>query len=143
MIRMIVPLFAIALIASVPALATEYVPLPHFNGVQLRGGGDVVLVPGPDQRVTVVEGSTQFTRLYVDRQGTLKIDACDRNCPRQYRLRIEIQSPHVPVLAVDGGGEINVARGFGPERELVAAVNDVVKLSQVGEVPHVRAIEKL
>jgi hypothetical protein len=117
------PLFAMALVASVPALASEAVGVPHFNGVELRGGGDVVLVPGPVQRVTIVEGSSQFTHIYVDRQGSLKIDACDRDCPRHYQLRVEIQSPRVPTLAVDGGGEINVAGGFAPERELVAAVN--------------------
>jgi hypothetical protein len=123
MIRSIVPLFAFAFVVSVPTFATEFVPLPHFDAVELRGGGNVTVVPGPAERVTIVEGSSQFTHLYVDRQGSLKIDTCNRQCPHQYRLRIEIQSPRVPTLAVDGGGAINIAGGFGPERQLVAAVN--------------------
>jgi hypothetical protein len=73
--------------------------------------------------VTIVEGSSRFTRLSVDRDGSLKIDACASDCPHLYRLRIEIQSPRVPVLAVDGGGAINVASGFGSERHLTLAVN--------------------
>jgi hypothetical protein len=83
----------------------------------------VVVVPGPAQRVTILEGSSAVSRIYVDRQGTLKIDACIGDCPRLYRLRVEIQSPRVVPLAVDGGGAISVAQGFGPQREIVAAVN--------------------
>jgi hypothetical protein len=119
----ILPFFAFALVASAPALASELVPLPHFDAVELRGGGNVTLVPGPVERVTIVEGSTRFTRLYVDHNGTLKIDTCNGDCPRLYQLRIEIQSPNVPTLAVDGGGAISAASGFGPQRRLVAAVN--------------------
>jgi hypothetical protein len=123
MIRTIFPLVGLALIASVPAVAGELVPVRDFNSVELRGGGDVVLVRGPAKRVTIVEGSSQFTHVYVDRQGGLKIDACNRDCPHHYRLRIEIQSPQVPDLAVDGGGSISVNGGFAPQHHLDAAVN--------------------
>ena len=123
MIRSIYPLFAVALMASAPALASEVVPVPHFNGVELRGGGDVVIVPGPAERVTILEGSSQFTHIHVENRGSLRIDACDGPCPREYRLRVEIESPRVPALAVDGGGTMRVARGFAPQRQLVAAVN--------------------
>lgn len=123
MIRTIVPLLALALAASAPTLASELVPAAHFNSVELRGGGNVELVPGPAQRVAILEGSSEVTHLAVDRDGRLKIDACERACPNHYRLRIEIQSPRVPALAVDGGGAIRVASGFAPEQRLVAAVN--------------------
>lgn len=123
MLRSIYPLFAVALMAAAPALASEVVPVPYFNGVELRGGGDVVIVPGPVERVTIVEGSSRFTHIYVENRGSLKIDACDGPCPRPYRLRVQIESPRVPVLAVDGGGTMTVAPGFGAQRQLVAAVN--------------------
>jgi hypothetical protein len=123
MTRSILPLFAFAIAASAPALASEIVPLPHFDSVELRGGGNVVVVPGPTERVTIIDGSTRFTRVQVDRNGSLKIDTCSADCPHLYRLRIEVQSPRVPVLAVDGGGTINVAAGFAPERHLTLAVN--------------------
>ncbi|HEX3423840.1 MAG TPA: DUF2807 domain-containing protein [Sphingomicrobium sp.] len=123
MIKMILPVFGLALVASVPALASELVPVPPFDGVGLEGGGAVTIVPGPVQRVTIVEGSSQFTHIYVEHERSLKIDTCNRNCPQHYRLRVEIESPSVPTLAVDGGGAISVAGGFAPEHRLVAAVN--------------------
>jgi hypothetical protein len=123
MIRTVLPLFAMAFVASVPALASELVPVPHFDAIGLHGGGTVTVVPGPVQRVTILEGSSRFTRIRLEQERSLRIDTCSADCPRQYRLRIEIQSPRVPVLAVDGGGAISVAGGFAPEGHLVAAVN--------------------
>lgn len=123
MVRSVLPLFAFALVASVPAVGAEIMPVSPFDSVELRGGGDVTVVPGPAQRVTIVEGSSQFTRVYVERRGELKIDACNERCPEHYRLRIQIESPRVPALAVDGGGDINLAGGFAPQRELTLAVN--------------------
>jgi Putative auto-transporter adhesin, head GIN domain len=123
MIRSTFPLFALALAISAPVLATEVVPIPEFRSVQLRGGGEVAVVPGPIQRVTILEGSSQFTRMYVDNDGQLRIDACNERCPREYRLRIEIQSPRVPNLAVAGGGQITTMGGFAPEGHLAVAVN--------------------
>lgn len=123
MVRSIFPLFIFALAAAVPAVADEFVPVPQFDAVELRGGGAVSIIPGPAERVTILEGSTRFTHVYVDRQGSLKIDVCNVNCPQHYRLRVQIQSPRVPALAVDGGGAISVAAGFAAEGHLVAAVN--------------------
>jgi hypothetical protein len=122
-IRSTLPLFAFALLASAPALAVEPVAVPNFHSVELRGGGNVVVVPGPVERVTILEGSSQFTRMYVENDGQLRIDACNERCPREYRLRIEIQSPRVPSLAVSGGGTITTMGGFAPEGHLAAAVN--------------------
>ena len=121
--RSTLPLFTLALAISAPVLAAETIPVPQFDAVGLRGGGSVTIVPGPVERVTILEGSSRFTRVYVERGRSLKIDVCDSNCPQHYRLRVEIQSPRVPVLAVDGGGVMNVAGGFGPQHQIVAAVN--------------------
>ncbi len=98
MIRAIVPLFAMALVASVPAFAAETVSVPHFDAVGLRGGGSVTHCARATQRVTILEGSSQFTHIYVQRSGSLEIDACDRNCPQHYRLRLEVQSLACPDL---------------------------------------------
>ena len=121
--RSIIPLFAAALLASAPALATEIVSVPQFHSVQLRGGGSVDVVPGPVERVTILEGSSQITHVYVERDGQLRIDACNERCPANYRLHVQIQSPRVPSLAVDGGGEMVAAAGFAPQQQLSAAVN--------------------
>src|SRR5439155_5869517 len=116
--RSIAPIFALALAISAPALATEIVPVAPFRSVELRGGGYVVVVPGPAQRVTILEGSTQFTHLRVERDGRLKIDTCNDRCPQHYRLRVEIQSPRVPDLGISGGGDIAVEPGFRAQSQL-------------------------
>jgi hypothetical protein len=121
--RSIVPLFVLAFAASAPALAVEVVPVPGFRSVQLRGGGVVTVVPGPVQRVTIVEGSSQFTQMRVERDGRLRIDTCNERCPRLYRLRVQIQAPRVPDLAISGGGQITAQGGFRPQPQLSAAVN--------------------
>lgn len=121
--RSIIPLFAVAFAASAPALAIEPVAVPAFRSVELRGGGEIVVRPGPAQRVTILEGSTQFTRVRVRKNGQLQIDACNARCPRQYRLRVEIQAPRVPALAVMGGGTIQASGGFAPQSDLTAAVS--------------------
>src|SRR4029078_2081145 len=120
--RSYLPLFLAAFAASAPALATEVVPVPAFRSVQLRGGGEVSIRPGPVQRVTIVEGSARITRFRVERDGKLRIDVCDGNCPRQYRLRIDLQSPSAPDVAIAGGGLIRASGGFPAQRQLSAAV---------------------
>jgi hypothetical protein len=121
--RSMLPLFFVPLAVSAPALAAETVPVGQFRSVELRGGGQVVVVPGPRQRVTIVEGSGQFTQMHIDRDGKLQIDTCNERCPQHYHLRISIESPRVPDLGVSGGGEIGVASGFPPQRDLAGAVN--------------------
>lgn len=121
--RSIAPLFAIALLGSAPLLAAEVVPVPAFQSVQLRGGGSVVVRPGPAQRVTIVNGSSRFTHIYMSRPRELRIDACNSRCPRNYDLRIEIQSPRMPNVGIQGGGSIVAASGFAPQNDLAAAVD--------------------
>ena len=131
--RSILALFAFAFVTAAPVAAAEIVAVPAFRSIQLRGGGEVVVRPGPVQRVTLVTGSSRFTGVRVDRSG-LVIDACSGPCPRNYDLRIEVQSPHLPDLAISGGGTIRAANGFAPQRDLAAAV------SGGGEI-NVRAID--
>lgn len=117
------PLFAAALAISAPVLATEVVPVPQFRSIELRGGGNLTVVPGPAERVTILEGSTEFTHAYVDNEGKLIIDACNERCPRNYQLRVEIHSPKVAALAVSGGGSVSTAAGFAPQGHVAVAVN--------------------
>ncbi len=121
--RSVLPLFAAAFAASAPALAAEHVPVAGFRSVELRGGGEVVVRRGPVQRVTILEGSSQFTRIHLVRDRKLRIDMCDGRCPSGYRLRVEVQSPDAPDVAISGGGSIRAAGGFAPQRHLSAAVH--------------------
>lgn len=53
--------------------------------------------------------------------GNSRFDDCRSPCPPNYRLRIQVQSPHVPALAVSGGGDIKAAAGFSSQPELAIA----------------------
>ena len=121
--RSTLPLFALALAVSAPVLATEVIPVAGFRSIQLVGGGIVNVAPGPTQRVTILEGSSRFTRMRVEPNGKLKIVTCDDRCPHTYRLRVEIQSPRVPDLAISGGGLINATGGFRPQPQVSVAIN--------------------
>lgn len=120
--RSTLPLFILAFTISAPAFGTEPVQVPSFRSVQVRGGGDVMIVPGPVQRVTVLHGSTRFTTFRVRRDRQLQIDACNGQCPRNYNLRIRIESPRVPDVAITGGGTIIASAGFAPQPHIAAAV---------------------
>lgn len=125
------PFLAFALasaLAAQAAPAAETVALPGFEGIELKGGGSVVVRQGAAQRVTLIEGSTRHTGVRVEQRGRggparLVVDACKVQCPSNYRLRIEIVTPDLSAVAVDGGGRIDVARGFSPRRHVSAAVN--------------------
>lgn len=99
------------------------IPATGFDSVELRGGGHVILRYGESQRVTLLAGSTQYTRFEVRDGHRLVIDACNADCPMQYRLEIEIVTPHVNAVAIDGGGHIESAPGFPAQSAITAAVN--------------------
>jgi hypothetical protein len=75
------------------------------------------------QSVTLVKGSTQFTDLSVRADGKLVIDACNYQCPHEYELEIEITSPDISGVSIDGGGKIETQGAFPGQNELAAAVN--------------------
>jgi len=117
------PLLLLPLAVSAPALALENVPVPEFQSIEIHGGGEILLRKGPVQRVTLAEGSSQFTNIRVLSHGRLRIDACNSSCPQLYHLRIVIDTPSVPILAVEGGGKIATDGGFGSQQQLVVAVD--------------------
>jgi hypothetical protein len=125
-IRHLIPA-ALLLTLAAPASAAETVAVPAFKSIELNGGGKVVIRHGSTQRVTLISGSTDYTQVRVDtRRGKndqLTIDACNRHCPRNYDLRIEIVTPDVSAVAIHGGGEIVVQPGFSRRSNVAAAVN--------------------
>lgn len=113
---------AIAIASAAPASAEETVAVPAFRSIQLVGGGSVTVRPGGRQRVIFVTGSSRFTPIRVEEDGRLRIQACSYPCPRGYRLKIVIETPRVPDLAVNGGGEIVATTGFALQPQLSAAI---------------------
>jgi hypothetical protein len=122
--RSIYPLFAVALAASAPALAAEDIVLPRIHSIELKAGGDLYIVPGPVQRVTLLNGSRQFTSFRMREGNKLEIaTTCNGRCPHRYNLRIQVETPNVPDVAVEAGGTIVAQRGFAPQHEVSAAVS--------------------
>jgi hypothetical protein len=99
-------LSAAALFAASSAFAGTVVSTGPFKSIELRGGGYVALHNGAAQTVTLTAGSTQFTKFHIEDGDRLVIDTCNDNCPSQYDLRIDIATPSIEGVAVDGGGEI-------------------------------------
>ncbi len=120
--RLIAGIIAITTAAS-PVVAAEPVPVGAFQSVQLRGGGEVVVRHGPVQRVTITEGSRAVTRFEVaSRDRKLTISACEERCPRNYKLRVEIVTPALAGLSIEGGGRLSAAGGFPQQRSLGLAI---------------------
>lgn len=118
--RFAVALVAFPLVAGAAAFAASDVSVAAFTSIQLRGGGHVVFQHGATQRVTLVKGSTEFTKLEVVHGNTLQIDACNSNCPLHYDLEIDIVSPAIDGVAIKGGGHIE-SKGDFPKQEGIGA----------------------
>jgi hypothetical protein len=114
---------AAACLATAPAFATQNVPLGRFDQVQLRGGGHVVVRHGAAQKVTLLKGSTQYTKFWIRDGRELVIDACNESCPFSYDLDIEIVTPELHGAAIDGGGELLAQGPFPGTDHFAAAVN--------------------
>jgi hypothetical protein len=113
----------IAILIPAGANAAETVDVPAFKAVELDDGGHVTVRYGATQRVTLVEGSLQYTR-FVMRDHTLRIDNCYVKCPRNYRLRVEVVTPSVLGLAVNDGGIMRAEGNFPAQDSVAAAVHD-------------------
>src|SRR4029450_6871944 len=107
-----------ALVAAAPGAASTPVSVPVFDSINLRGGGHVVVRHGAAQSVRLVSGNLETTRFKVTNDGTLEIDACVRSCS-DYRLEVEIVTPGLEGVGVEGGGEIR-ADGAVPESDSIA-----------------------
>jgi len=113
---------SIVLLAVPEATAQRPVQLAAFNSIEVLNGGHVVLRPSPTQRVTLVKGSLDYTRIAVTDGGVLVIDKCHVECPRGYRLEIEILVPNVSRLSFANGGWLRSQGSFARQADLAAAV---------------------
>jgi hypothetical protein len=118
---------AALLLGAAAAQAAETLPLPAFKSIELSGGGKVVIRHGSAQRVTLLSGSTEHSRMRVEQRrgssGRLVIEACDDRCPDGYQMSVEIVTPDIAAVAVNGGGRILVEPGFARQSDMAAAVH--------------------
>jgi hypothetical protein len=109
-------------LAVLPAAAQTPVSVPRFDSIELRGGGDVVVRRGAQQRVTVLRDDARQAAFNVEREGKLVIRACRTSCRRQ-NLRVEIVTPDLDAVAITGGGSIRGEGSFPSERVFSAAIS--------------------
>ncbi|HWD28921.1 MAG TPA: DUF2807 domain-containing protein [Rhizomicrobium sp.] len=105
-------LLSAVLLTAGPALADQSVAVGPFRVVALAGGGHVEVKPGATQSVILTKGSTEFTTIRVESNGTLDIEACNGRCPEHYDLDVVITTPNITGVSIKGGGDIHVAPGF-------------------------------
>jgi hypothetical protein len=107
----------------VPADAAQTViPVEQFRSIELRHGGDVVVRHGSAQRVTILEGSSQYSRVRLAVGQRLTIDNCNPDCPRGYRLRMEIITPELLAVSVSHGGALRTLGAFPVQAAIQADV---------------------
>lgn len=113
--------FLAAAALAAPAAAETPVDVPAFDGIELRGGGDVVVRHGPVQRVTFTATHPDLVAFEVER-GTLVMRPCRRSC-RDQDFRVEIVTPRLGAAAIHGGGAIRFASAFPPRGNLALAIH--------------------
>lgn len=106
--------------ASLPASAATDVTVPRFQALSLNGGGTVTIRHGAVQKVSIVRGSAAVSGFEVS-DKSLRISACEKDCPANYKLEVEVVAPDLSALAVRGGGKI-VMSGFPPKKSLALSV---------------------
>jgi len=120
--KSLVLLAAATSLLATSALAGETVNVGPFRNIELRGGGQVALHRGTQQRVTLNQGTTQYTTFTIEDGDKLVIEACGHRCPSaDYTLRVDIATPSIGGVAVSGGGGITGSADL-PVRNLNAAV---------------------
>ena len=120
--KSILLLASAAVLFTAPAWAGETIAVGPFRQVELHGGGHVTIHRGNAQRVVLNAGSTQYTTFRIEDGDKLVIDACDNGCPSgQYDLSVDIATPDIHGVAIQGGGEIDGNADL-PTKHLAAAV---------------------
>ena len=105
------------------SLAQQVSSLAPFTSIELRGGGKVFFSHGAGQRVTLLKGSSDLTRVAVS-EGKLIIENCRLKCPRGYQLEIEIVAPNISGISVSNGGLLQSRGDFPPRAAISAAVDN-------------------
>jgi hypothetical protein len=111
----------ILLLAPLPVQTT--VQVGPFNSIEVADGGHVVLQRASTQRVSLIRGSLDYTRVAVTEGGRLIIDKCFRKCPRGYRLELEVLAPNVTGISLSNGGSIQSRGSFPRQDDLAVTVN--------------------
>jgi hypothetical protein len=110
-------------VSLLPTFAAETpVQLPPFNSIEAYDGAHVTLRHGPTQRVTLVKGSLDYSRVAVNSRGTLVIRKCENKCPRDHELSVEVVAPRLTSISLANSGRILTVGSFPRQDNLIIAV---------------------
>lgn len=108
-------------LVSFGATATV-IPVGEFRSVELNHGGHVIVRHGAVQRVSMIEGDLQCTRVRLGNGQRLVIESSGRECRRGYKLQIEVVTPHIAAVSVSNGGRVQTLGAFSGQALIEAAV---------------------
>jgi len=103
--------------------AQTTVPVDPFSSVESHSGCRVVLRHGPIPRVTLIKGTLEYTTVSVE-NGTLVIRKCGGECPRGYKVEVEVVTPEIAGIVVESGGTIHLDGSFPVQSEIRAEVRN-------------------
>lgn len=109
------------------AAAQNAVSVGPFRSIEVNGGARVLVRHAAVQQVRVLQGNARISSIHLaDAKGgggKLIVDTCPNSCPIGYRLIVQVDTPDVGGLGVNGDGRIDVAPGFPRRDSLAVGVN--------------------
>jgi hypothetical protein len=126
--RLALLIAAAAVVAAAPALATAatVVPVDKFNAVELHGGGMITIRQAALQRVTVIEATSDRTRVEVVERGDggkLILAPCRGACWGPNRFEVLVETPVMSSVTIMGGGHIVAEGNFAPQGAVSAVIH--------------------
>ena len=117
-------------LATGAASADTTVPVGQFHSVTIEGMGHITFVHGAQQRVVLKDGDTGNTKIYV-KDGDLVFKSCpgkgwfgwNDSCPMGYELNVEVTTPQLSGVEIDGSGKIDTRGGFPQQPKLAIEIN--------------------
>jgi hypothetical protein len=117
-------------LATVSAQADTTVAVGPFHSVSIEGMGHVTFVHGGQQRVVLKRGDTSNTKIYV-KDGDLVFKSCPGNgwfgwnssCPSGYELEVEVTTPALSGVEIDGSGKFDTSGPFPQQPKLAIEIN--------------------
>ncbi|MGN6514460.1 MAG: GIN domain-containing protein [Rhizomicrobium sp.] len=128
--KRILLLSATAALFTTGAYADTTVAVGRFHSVTIEGMGHVTFVHGAQQHVVLKEGDTNNTQVYV-KDGDLVFKSCpgkgmfglNSSCPAGYNLVVEITTPDLSAVEIDGSGKIDSRGAFPRQGKLDVEIN--------------------
>ena len=122
--KLAIALAAATLALAGPAFAGQVIPVGPFTSVEASDGAHVIIRHGGAQQVTMLKGSTEFSRFEV-RDGTLHLITCEGwHCPRHYSFEVDIVMPAVNAIEASDGADIETQGSFPAQGNLVVKATD-------------------